>query len=221
MYKKHVNELSRLYNEILSMCIQASECIPATSPKLNSNSAGGRRKVLGWSKEVEHLKQEAFFCHRQWRSMGKPHQGDITEMRCVTRARYHRAVRHIMREGDRICTTKMAEAICENRTRDLWYFIKGRNKFLPSSVDGVVGDDEIAQLFSYKYNHLYNSVSYDVDEMNSIGADIKEHVYNISVEDIIEGVQRLKLGKSDGEEGLNSDHIIHGLRIPCAVNISL
>ena len=44
--------------------------------------------------------------------------------------------------------------------------IKGRNKFLPSSVDGVVGDDEIAQLFSYKYNHLYNSVSYDVDEMN-------------------------------------------------------
>ena len=46
--------------------------------------------------------------------------------------------------------------------------IKGRNKFLPSSVDGVVGDDEIAQLFSDKYNHLYTSVSYDVDEMNSI-----------------------------------------------------
>ena len=57
-------------------------------------------------------------------------------------------------------------------------------------------------------------MSYDVDEMNSIGAEInrqiKEHVvYNISVEDVIEGVQRLKLGKSDGE-GLNSDHIIHG-----------
>ena len=54
--------------------------------------------------------------------------------------------------------------------------------------------------------------------MNIIGAkinkQIKEHgVYNISVEDVIEGVQRLKLGKSDGEEGLNSDHIIHGPRI--------
>ena len=59
---------------------------------------------------------------------------------------------------------------------------------------------------------------YDVDEMISIGADInrqiKEHVvYNISVEDVIESGQRLKLGKSDGEEGLNSDHIIHGPRI--------
>ena len=28
----------------------------------------------------------------------------------ITRARYHRAVRHIMREDDRIRTTKMAEA---------------------------------------------------------------------------------------------------------------
>ena len=50
--------------------------------------------------------------------------------------------------------------------------------------------------------------------MNSIIAEInrqiKEHgVYNIFVDDVIEGVQRLKLGKSDGEEGLNSDHIIH------------
>ena len=30
---------------LLSMRIKAFECIPATSPKLNSDSAGGRRKV--------------------------------------------------------------------------------------------------------------------------------------------------------------------------------
>ena len=49
-----------------------------------------------------------------------------------------------------MCTTKMADAISENRTCDLWsevHRIKGRNKFLPFSVDGVVGDDEVAQLF--------------------------------------------------------------------------
>ena len=61
-------------------------------------------------------------------------------------------------------------------------------------------------------------MSYDVDEINSIGAETNKHikeygVYDISVEDVVEGVQRLKLGKSDGEEGLNSDHIIHGPRI--------
>ena len=48
--KKHVNELSKLYNNILSMCIEASECVPVTCPKLNSDSAGGRKKVSGWWK---------------------------------------------------------------------------------------------------------------------------------------------------------------------------
>ena len=82
--------------------------------------------------------------------MGKPHHGDIAEMSRITRAQYHRAVRHIMREDDIIRITKMVEAISENRNRDLWSEvrrIKGRNKFFPSSIDGVMGDEEIAQLF--------------------------------------------------------------------------
>ena len=57
-------------------------------------------------------------------------------------------------------------------------------------------------------------MSYDVDDINKIVYIILvEDVYIILVEDVIKGVQRLKLGKSDGEEGLNSDHIIHGPRI--------
>ena len=53
-----------------------------------------------------------------------------------------------------------------------------------------------------------------MDEINSTGVDINKHikehgVYNISVESVIEGVQRLKLGKWDGEEDLNYDHIVH------------
>ena len=80
------------------------------------------------------------------------------------------------------------------------------------------GDEEIAQLFSDKYNHLYNSVSYDVDEMNVINTEINKQInenvaYDISVVEVTEGVQQLKLGKSDGEEGLNSNHIIHGPKI--------
>ena len=82
--------------------------------------------------------------------MGKPHQGDTTEISRITRPRHHRVVRHVMTECDRMCTTKMAEAINENRTS-------------ASVVDGVVRDDEITQRTSDKYNHLYNSVSYDVD----------------------------------------------------------
>ena len=61
-------------------------------------------------------------------------------------------------------------------------------------------------------------MSYDVDEINGINTEINKQIkekvaYDIAVDEVIEGVQRLKLGKSDGEEGLNYNHIIHGPKI--------
>ena len=39
------------------------------------------------------------------------------------------------------------------------------------------------------------------------------YIIIICVDDTVKGVRRLKLGKSDGEEGLSSDHIINGPRL--------
>ncbi len=36
------------------------------------------------------------------------------------------------------------------------------------------------------------------------------NIYKLSVDDVEKSVKRLELGKSDGEEGLSSDHIING-----------
>ena len=57
---------------------------------------------------------------------------------------------------------------------------------------------------------------YSEDEMNEIKQEINDRLsvyngnYTVDVHDITKAVQRLKLGKSDGHEGLNSDHIING-----------
>ena len=87
------------------------------------------------------------------------------------------------------------------------------------SIDGIVNEEDIARCFSLKYNDLYNSVPSDNGEMISIDTEINNRVkdgdtaYNICVDDTVNGVRRLKLGKSDGEEGLSSDHIINGPRL--------
>ena len=66
---------------------------------------------------------------------------------------------------------------------------------------------------------LYNSVPSDNGEMISIDTEINNRVedgvtvYNICVDDIVVCVRRLKLGKSGGEEGLSSHHIINGPRL--------
>ena len=61
---------------------------------------------------------------------------------------------------------------------------------------------------------MYNSVPSDNGEMISIDTEINNRVkdgvtaYHICVDDTVKGVCRLKLGKSDGEEGLSSDHLL-------------
>ena len=115
----------------------------------------------------------------------------------------------------------MADAIVDNRTRDLWKEvkkIKGRNNASPANVDGATNVDDILNTFSVKYRNLYNSVPYDNNRMSKIQQEINERLnlskgmdYCITVDDIIKAVNKLISGKSDGEEGLNSDHIInHG-----------
>ena len=75
MYKIHDNELSRVYNDILNMCIKSSECIPTTCPKNNLNSGGGRRKLPGWSNEVEHLNAGCYILASTVASCGKASPG--------------------------------------------------------------------------------------------------------------------------------------------------
>ena len=63
---------------------------------------------------------------------------------------YHRAIGHVTTVEDIISQSKTPEFISfisENRNRNLWSgasHIKGRSKLLPSIIDGVAGNEEIA-----------------------------------------------------------------------------
>ena len=84
-------------------------------------------------------------------------------------------------------------------------------------MDGCNDNDDIANIFSEKYMELYNSVPYDTSEMKSIESSVLSRILNsscsdyiITVTDVMNAIAHLKSGKSDGSEGLFSDHFIHG-----------
>ena len=87
---------------------------------------------------------------------------------------------------------------------------------MSNSIDGCNDNDDIMNVFREKYMSLYNSVPYDECEMSKIKSIIETCIdtcninYNISINDVID--LNLKSGKSDGNEGLNSDHFIHGTK---------
>ena len=90
---------------------------------------------------------------------------------------------------------------------------------MASVIDGNSDSCSIAGMFSDKYAALYNSVPYDNTEMKRIEAEVmtrlqncNDDIYNITVHDVMNDVAHLKTCKSDGLEGLSSDHFIHGNR---------
>ena len=214
--KKHNAEISQLYHKVISACAMAADkCIPSTG------SVNGSKKCIpGWNQYVSNEKQESLYWHRCWREAGCPRNGDLAEMMRITRARYHKAVKYVKKNRDKIRMEKMAASIAENRHRDFWNEvrkIKGRDNYLPACVDGVNTDNEICDVFSRKYESVYNCVSFDTGDMQNIVDIVNERItceeigdVTISVQDVIKCIGYIKSGKSDGYEGLYSDNLIHG-----------
>ncbi len=90
--------------------------------------------------------KESLYRHRCWKAQGNPHLGDIAQIRRITRARYHHAIKIVKREEDKIWMERMAEAIASNNHRNLFFEVnktKGHGNILPPYVDGASSNNDI------------------------------------------------------------------------------
>ena len=211
----HSNEIRKIYSDIVKACLEAGdECIPKTK-KNNKNI------VPGWNNHVKHVKDEALYWHREWKLAGRPHNGQLAEMRRTSRLKYHRVIKNVKKQNLEIRMENMASAIAGKNHRQLWSEvrkIKGRDNFTSTCIDNVSEDKQICNIFSNKYKALYNSVPYDGCDMDKIKqkvdnqikySDVDTKLY-ITIDDVINSVKKLKCSKADGSEGLYSDHLING-----------
>ena len=56
--------------------------------------------------------------------------------------------------------------------------LRGRSACNPTTINNVEGDKGIAELFPNKYKNLYNSIPYDVTQMNILKAKIFDNITN-------------------------------------------
>ena len=144
-----------------------------------------------------------------------------------TRANYHKEVRKIRLNERNIRNQRLAENINAENSRKFWSEIRrvrSNSKSKPKRIDNADTDESIAKVFSDKFSELYNCVSFDIEDMDSlkleIANDIKQkckvsgkcdnHMYYITVEDIRQCVNSLKPVKKDGTVNLFTDNFIHG-----------
>jgi hypothetical protein len=211
------------HNNIVNACISAANVLPHTGVSGGADDRSAHTKRMpGWTDECAVLRQKAIMWHNVWRDSGRPRHGQLADIRRLTRAQYHRAVRQVKRNQAMLRSQKMAQCILNNGTRNFFKEAKkmrGNKAALPYSVDNMTGNQNISNVFADKFKTTFNAVSYSQDEMHILKNKIND-IANTKQQDIssclascmdIENiVSKLKAGKSDGNLGLYSDHIIHG-----------
>ena len=105
-------------------------------------------------------------------------------------------------------------------------------KRYPNCMDNVTGNENISELFAGKFCNLYNSVSFNEDELevilNENAGDVQVkctndimngisdkyiHTHSIYVELVSNAINHLKLDKNDCIDGLSSDNFKNGTHL--------
>ena len=113
------------------------------------------------------------------------------------------------------------------RSVDFWNDIKkikGTHMAMPGMVDGAQTEEKISQIFSRKYDRLYNSVSYDETDMSllqdNISKSVSSHLHDsgpdcickrgVSVNLVEQAMAEIKFGKTGANNGCSSNHFKNG-----------
>ena len=93
---------------------------------------------------MPYWKDGAKYLRNHFRKLYHRHKaGHIAEMHWISRARYHRSIRHIQRNKKIIQSEKMIHVLMSNSSRDLWSEVRkvtgrnGRNGKISSNADGT------------------------------------------------------------------------------------
>ena len=210
----HNNDISRYHDQLLEACLSAAnECLPVTKPTGKA----------GWSEYVKPYKDQAIFWHSIWVDNNKPNSGWVNDIRLRTKVEYKRISRWLIRNQEKLVADKLASSILDS-DRDFWFEVKNvvkKPQGHSATIDDVQGGKDISQLFSAKYEDLYNSVPYDEGEMIALTTKLVNKMNNlcdkgecysnhvVSTEDVKCAVSKLKASKADAAEGLMSDHFIN------------
>ena len=166
--------LDYLYG-VINIMMYASRL--AIANNLNKKCPSNKvNKLPGWNMYVKQYKDDSIKRHIEWRDAGRPEHGLLSDMRRQSRAQYHKAVKFIKHNKDRIVKFSIANSLKYKNYSQFWKEIrklKGCNRNYGSVVvDNILGDSNIANLFRNKYDNLYYEFNTEVD-MSKIDLDIR------------------------------------------------
>ena len=174
--------------------------------------------IPGWKTEVKPYRDDSLYWGNLWRQAGRPTTGWLHEVYAKVRRQYHLAVLRVKRRRKEHQAEELLVAAMEGDVallKQMKIIKKGSsaaNCELPDTVDGAVGEDNIAEKFKQSYESLYNS-SPSGAEMSKLKSALQDLISMASKEEVDkvtgcvvkEAVSKLKAKKTDVSGSYVSD----------------
>ena len=201
----HQQGIDMLYGSIMDCLLDASADV-LKECKVSDN------QVLGWNdicKEVHAKARDAFL---NWNACNRPKQGLVFNVMKKTRATFKYVLRHCKKQDSKAKADILAMRFLNKDSRSFWKELKkinGNDKnVLASTVNGVSGHNDIANMWHDYYKTLLNSTKRPVTR--NFVSDHFQHCnsddFKISPDEVKESIKDLKKGKSAGLDHLSSEH---------------
>ena len=115
----HINDTNLFYEQTMRSLLQASDTVFSNPPAYKGTIKPG------WSDYVAELYNAHKDVARLWCNAGKPRNGDLFELRRVSKARYKYALRFIKRNEADMRKESLGNKLADSDSREFWKEIKG------------------------------------------------------------------------------------------------
>ena len=219
----HKNTIDTLYDEISQSLRKSSlGTIQTCGTKHSRNYV-----IPGWNDYVKDQHQDARNSYVLWRNAGKPRQGPIADTMRRSRLNFKYALRQCQAMEDTARAGAMAKSLQNKDVRGFWRSVsKHYNKAIPlaTTVGGATNPDDITKIWKDHFEGLLNSAkpNSSTNHVNSALANISGcDQITVTPQLVSSAIQKLKTGKSCGNDGLAAEHYKHAdARLSVLLSIS-
>ena len=149
------------------------------------------KRLVGWNDSACLFKKTANFWYKIWKEAGCPKSGVLSQIKKTTISRYKYWVHHSKLRQNILLQKKLALLLTKKNKKEFWSEVRRLNRSTCSYtpvIDGVSGDESIANLFGTKSEGLLNthtSPSHSSTPQSSLtGLCISE--VSLSVDDVLQ-----------------------------------
>ena len=195
----HQNNLVNLYENIVKCLIIDGKHFIQDKKK--------RKLRPGWNEYVAELHSEAKEALRNWVAAGKVKYGPEFQHKKATNARFKYAVRYVKINEQMMKSNSMARKLHQNDVQEFWNEVKVINNSkmpLPSTVNGVSGDGNIAELWATHFGEIFNCVESAAFKVDDVGHDAS---MVIRPDEVCNAIGKLAVSKASGPDEITAEHL--------------